>query len=109
MDEIDIEIYVTTSGKRPFELWFEKIKNAQERTVIFSRINRIRLGNFGDHKALQDGVYELRIHCGAGVRIYYGKIGKKVILLLCGGDKKSQDKDITKAKEYLKDYLSRRY
>jgi putative addiction module killer protein len=58
-------------------------------------------------KTLQEGVGELRIHYGPGIRIYYGKIGNKVILLLCGGDKGSQEKDIVKAKVYLKDYQSR--
>lgn len=67
----------------------------------------LRRSNFGDCKTLQEGVCELRIHYGPGIRIYYGKIGNKVILLLCGGDKGSQDRDITKAKEYLKDYQSR--
>ena len=56
---------------------------------------------------MQEGVAELRIHYGPGIRIYYGKIGNKVILLLCGGDKGSQDRDINKAKDYLNDYQSR--
>jgi putative addiction module killer protein len=55
----------------------------------------------------QEGVCELRIHYGPEIRIYYGKIGNKIILLLCGGDKGYQDRDIAKAKEYLKDYQSR--
>ncbi|WP_249274112.1 type II toxin-antitoxin system RelE/ParE family toxin [Parachlamydia sp. AcF125] len=58
-------------------------------------------------QTLQEGVCELRIHYGPRIRIYYGKIGNKVILLLCGGDKNSQERDIAKAKEYLKDYPSR--
>jgi len=56
---------------------------------------------------LLDGVCELRIHYGPGIRVYYGKIGNKLILLLCGGDKGSQEKDIVKAKEYLKDFQLR--
>jgi len=71
------------------------------------RLDRLKLGNFGDCKTLQEGVSELRIHYGPGIRIYYGKIGDRTVLLLCGGDKGSQDRDINKAKDYLNDYQSR--
>jgi len=71
------------------------------------RLDRLKLGNFGDCKTLQEGVSELRIHYGPGIKIYYGKIDNKIVLLLCGGDKGSQDRDINKAKVYFKDYLSR--
>ena len=108
MEEIAIEIYETTTGKRPFEIWFRELKEIHTRAKILTRLDRLRLGNFGDCKPLQEGVHELRIHYGPGIGIYYGKIGNKVILLLCGGDKGSQDRNILKAKEYLKDYQSRR-
>ena len=75
------------------------------RAKILTRLDRLKLGNFGDCKTIEEGVCELRIHYGpGGIRIYYGKIENKVVLLLCGGDKGSQSRDITKAKEYLKDY-----
>lgn len=67
----------------------------------------MKLGNFGDCKSLGDEIAELRIHYGPGIRIYYSKIGNKVVLLLFGGDKGSQSKDIDKAKEYLREYQSR--
>jgi putative addiction module killer protein len=107
MEQIDIEIYETITGKRPFETWMKGIKEIHTRAKILTRMDRLRLGNFGDCKALQEGVCELRIHYGPGIRIYYGRTGNKVILLLCGGDKDSQDRDIAKAQEYLKDYYSR--
>lgn len=107
MDEIEIELYETVNGKRPFEIWIKEIKEIHTRAKILTRLDRLKLGNFGDCKTLQDGIFELRIHYGPGIRIYYGKIGYKVILLLCGGDKGSQERDITRAKEYLKDYQSR--
>ncbi len=108
MEEIDIKIYETASGKRPFEIWIKSLKEIHTRAKILTRLDRLKLGNFGDCKTLQEGVCELRIHYGPGIRIYYGKIGDQVILLLCGGDKGSQSKDIKKAKEYLKDYQSRK-
>jgi putative addiction module killer protein len=107
MEEIDIEIYKTAAGKRPFEIWIKDLKEIHTRAKILTRLDRLKLGNFGDCKTLQEGVCELRIHYGPGIRIYYGKIGNKVILLLCGGNKSSQNRDIDKAKEYLKDYQSR--
>ena len=107
MTEIDIEIYESPSGKRPFEEWIKDIREVHTRAKILTRIDRLKMGNFGDCKTLQDGVCELRIHYGPGIRIYYGKIGNKLVLLLCGGDKGSQEKDIGKAKEYLKDFQSR--
>lgn len=108
MEEIDIEIYETITGKRPFEIWVKEIKERHTRSKILTRLDRLKLGNFGDCKTLQEGVSELRIHYGPGIRIYYGKVGNKVILLLCGCDKSSQNRDIEKAKEFLRDYQSRR-
>lgn len=105
--EIEIEIYKTSIGKCPFESWFEDIREIHTRAKVLTRLDRLKLGNFGDCKAIGDGVCELRIHYGPGIRIYYSRIGNKVILLLCGGDKRSQTKDINKAKEYLKDYHSK--
>lgn len=107
MEEFSIEIYETTTGKKPFEIWLKELKEIHTRAKILTRLDRLKLGNFGDCKPLQDGVFELRINYGPGFRIYYGKIGKKVVLLLCGGDKGSQERDISKAREFLKDYQSR--
>jgi putative addiction module killer protein len=105
--EIQIKFYETANGKRPFEIWLKDLKEQHTRAQVLMRLDRLKLGNFGDCKTLQEGVSELRIHYGPGIRIYYGKIGSQVVLLLCGGDKGSQDRDIVKAKEYLKDYQSR--
>jgi len=107
MEEIEIEVYETTTGMRPFEIWLKGLKEVHTKATISMRLDRLRLGNFGDCKTLQDGVSELRIHYGPGIRIYYGKIGNKLVLLLCGGDKGSQNRDINKAKDYFKDYQSR--
>lgn len=105
--EIEIEFYVTPSGKNPFDEWFESIREMHTRSKILTRLERLKMGNFGDCKSLSYQIAELRIHYGPGIRIYYSKIGNKVILLLCGGDKGSQIRDIEKAKEYIKEYQSR--
>ncbi|MFN5352193.1 MAG: type II toxin-antitoxin system RelE/ParE family toxin [Alphaproteobacteria bacterium] len=99
--------YKNTSGKEPFEDWIGSIKDTTTSIRIEKRIELIRNGNFGDYKHLENGVYELRFHFGSGYRVYYAKDGNKIIILLCGGDKSTQTKDIIKAKKYYKDYLQR--
>ncbi len=69
----------------------------------------VRLGNFGDSKRVGDGIFELRIHTGAGYRIYYGREGDRVVILLCGGDKGTQKRDIQRAEEYWRDYRSQEH
>ena len=70
MDEIEIELYETATGKRPFEIWIKEIKEIHTRAKILTRLDRLKLGNFGDCKTLQEEVCELRIHYGPGIRIY---------------------------------------
>ena len=72
-----------------------------------ARVDRLKVGNFGDCKALRDGVSELRIDYGPGYRVYFGIVGVQVILLLCGGDKRSQDADIGRAVISLTDFKKR--
>ena len=74
--------------------------------IIQARLNRVRLGNFGDARALGGGVEELRIDYGPGYRIYFGRDGQTVVVLLCAGDKQSQRHDIETAKAYWRDYLN---
>ena len=69
------------------------------------RLNRIRLGNFGDCKRVGGGVEELRIDFGPGYRIYYGRRGSLLVVLLCGGDKGTQARDILTAQKHWKEYL----
>ena len=82
-----------------FSKWHDKLKDARARMKIHFRIAQTELGNFGDFKAVGDGVYEMRIHYGPGYRIYYTKEDEVVVLLLVGGEKSTQQKDIEKAKE----------
>ena len=101
---VTIEIYVTEHGRKPFTEWLHRIKDVKTRATIRARLNRIRLGNFGDCHSVGDGVHEFRIDYGPGYRIYHGRLDAKVILLLCAGTKRSQQKDIEKAKLYWRKY-----
>lgn len=81
--------------------WLKKLKDAAHRARILVRIDRVRQGNFGDHKLLDDSVSELRFFFGSGYRVYYTAKGERVVLLLHGGDKSDQRRDIAKAREIL--------
>lgn len=88
-----------------FSNWLRRMRDANARARINVRIRRISLtGNFGDTRSVGDGVYELRIDYGSGYRVYYSRRGREVILLLMGGDKSSQQKDIDKAKKLNAEY-----
>lgn len=95
--------YTTKSGKSPFIIWFEKLDHETEQ-LVRKRLERLRLGNLGDCKNFGEGIFELRFHHGPGYRIYFGRADKEIILLLCGGDKTTQSKDIKKAKFFWEDY-----
>jgi putative addiction module killer protein len=99
-----IQNYVTRDGKIPFEEWFLSLGVERLQNRIESRLLRVKNGNLGDYKSVGGGVCELRIDFGSGYRIYFGQDGKTIILLLCGGDKSTQAKDIAKAKVYWSDY-----
>jgi putative addiction module killer protein len=104
----EIKHYLNPSGRDAFADWRTTVKDGKARIAIDRRINRIELGNFGDHRPCREGVWELRIDMGPGYRVYYALVGKTVILLLCGGDKRSQDADIVKACDYLQDWQWRK-
>lgn len=101
----EIEFYITPEGKIPFNDWFESLKDKRGREEVARRLNRALQGNFGDHKVLSEGLYEMRITYGPAYRIYYTEKDKRIIVLLCAGDKSSQSEDIKRAKQYLEDYL----
>ncbi|KAF3362059.1 hypothetical protein PHSC3_001370 [Chlamydiales bacterium STE3] len=103
MDEhFTIEYYETDTGKCPYLDWEGEL-TMELRAQIRKRLNRVRLGNFGDIDHIEGSIFELRIHSGAGYRIYYAKKGNKIVILLCAGSKRSQDRDIAKAKKYWQD------
>jgi putative addiction module killer protein len=81
-----------------FDQWLSDLTNRAARAKITSRIDRLSCGNAGDVKAVGEGISEMRIDTGPGYRVYYKQTGTTIIVILCGGDKSSQDKDIKKAK-----------
>lgn len=90
-----------------FDTWLRGLRDRQAVARILLRLERIADGNFGDHKSVGDGVSEMRIDHGPGYRVYYAQRGAVVVILLCGGDKSSQNRDIEKAKQLaqqLKDW-----
>ena len=104
---IEVRRYVTPSGGDVIGDWLASLADLKARARIAARLDRLSLGNFGDCKALREGVYELRIDWGPGYRLYYAMVGKTCVLLLCGGDKRRQSSDIKRAIEYLKDFKER--
>lgn len=99
--------YVTSEGKNVFAEWLSALNDSTAYARVITRIDRLKAGNFGDCRTLRDGVSELRIDYGPGYRVYYGQVGKRVILLLCAGDKRKQGPDIVRAVGYLIDYRRR--
>ena len=101
-----IEILLYRKGRStPFSDWLHSLRDARAAGIVRARLNRIRLGNFGDCKSVGGGVGELRIDFGPGYRVYYGREGSFVVILLCGGDKRSQARDILTAQKRWKEYL----
>jgi putative addiction module killer protein len=104
---IELRSYQTPAGAQPLVEWLRGLKDRQARTRIEARIARVAVGNFGDTEPVGEGVFELRIDWGPGYRVYFARLGQVVVLLLCGGDKKTQQKDIDRAKGYFEDYKAR--
>ena len=97
----------TERGGSPFHKWFANL-DAAVRARILRQLNRMEEGNFGDSKSVGDGVQELRMHFGAGYRIYYGRDGDTIIILLGGGSKRKQSSDIAAAKNRWAEYRKAR-
>lgn len=88
-----------------FDKWFDKLANISVKISILRRLEKIEQENhLGDYKSIENGLYELRFFNRGGIRIFFTMKGDEIIILLCGGDKDTQDIDIRKAKEILKEY-----
>ena len=105
----ELRYYVDEKGGAPVLKWLKGLRDTRTRRRIENRIARIELGNLGDHRRLDTELYELRLHFGPGFRVYFALEKNRVVLLLLGGDKRSQEKDIEQARSYFADYKRRSY
>ncbi|SCC95919.1 Addiction module killer protein [Thiomonas sp. X19] len=100
-----IQHYLTLSdGRDVYVDWLATLRNTTAKIAVVRRVTRMELGNFGDHRFCRDGVWELRIDVGVGYRVYYAMAGQEIVLLLCGGDKRTQDADISRACAYWRQW-----
>ena len=104
---MELESYVTRDGVDVFRAWFARLRDPQAKANIQRRLDRIRANNLGQVRPLRKGVWEIKIDVGAGYRVYYAQAGQTIILLLCGGDKGSQDADIDRAVGFWEEYQQR--
>jgi putative addiction module killer protein len=106
---MDIRHYLTAAGRDPYQEWCDKLTDLTGRLAILRRVDRVAGGNFGAHRFCREGVWELKIDMGPGYRIYYAHEGQRLILLLCGGTKRTQTADLNTAVRYWRDYQRRRH
>ncbi len=102
--KLAIREYLTAEGESPYRSWLDTL-HPSIRARVQARVLRFEMGNLGDHKSVGAGVWEARLAFGPGYRIYFGKVGRSGIILLLGGTKGSQAKDIERAQRYWADYL----
>lgn len=103
----EVRHYLTPEGTDLTQNWLSGLRDLVAKVALVKRLNRLEQGNFGDHKYCRDGVWELRVDVGPGYRVYYAQAGKRLVLLLCGGNKSSQQADINRACEFWQDWKSR--
>jgi putative addiction module killer protein len=103
----EVLAYQTRGGKIPFNEWLDDLADQKTVLRILARIARVRQGNLGDFNGVGEGVLELRADFGPGYRIYFGQESQTLVILLCGGDKRSQERDIQQAQQYWRDYNER--
>lgn len=99
--------YQTLEGQEPVTQWLQSMRDKQAQAKIRIRLKRLEAGIFGDCESVGEGVLELREHLGAGYRVYFGRHGQSIVILLCGGSKKTQATDIKAAKDYWADWKRR--
>lgn len=104
---IEVLRYQTDDGREPLTEWLQSLRDKQAQAKVRIRLKRLEAGIFGDSESVGDGVVELREHLGAGYRVYFGRHGQTIVILLCGGAKKSQAADIKTARKYWADWKRR--
>jgi putative addiction module killer protein len=103
-----IKEYIRDNGQNPYREWLDSL-DTKVRARIQARIFRVQLGNLGDINSVDDGVFEFRFFFGAGVRVYFGFDGSELVLLICGGIKRTQSKDIKIAHALWQEYLGSKH
>jgi putative addiction module killer protein len=104
---MEVRRYQRLDGEVPMTAWLAGLRDARARAKLEIRFRRVSLGIFGDIKPVGEGVLELREDIGPGYRVYLGRHGTTLVILLCGGDKRKQEADIKRAKEYWLDWKRR--
>jgi putative addiction module killer protein len=107
LSEIDVHLYATRDGRVPFNEWLDSLNDSAAQQRVDTRLGRIRGGNLGDHRSVGGGILELRLDFGPGYRIYFTRRGRNVVILLAGGEKHRQERDLQRAREYLEDLKER--
>jgi putative addiction module killer protein len=102
--EREIKKLELQNGLVPFDEWFDSLRDRKMQATVDARLTRVRAGNFGDCKSVGGGVFELRIALGPGLRVYYGLRGQQVVILLGGGDKSTQTRDIRRAQQLWRQF-----
>lgn len=105
---IELVLYKQDDGSCPFNEWYDSLRDKKAQSRVATRLFNVKAGNLGDCASVGEGVIELRVHMGAGYRVYCGRSGTSLVILLCGGDKSSQSKDIQRARAFWADWKRER-
>jgi len=104
----ELWLYENPHGASPFHDWLTDLKDRKARFIIRARLDRLAYGHAGNCEPVGQGVFELKIYYGPGYRIYFGEENQRIVVLLCGGDKGTQNRDILQAQQYWQDFKRRR-
>ena len=99
-----LKLFCLQCGSAPFADWFSRLRDIRAKQKVIARLANVRSGSLGNTRAVGEGVQELKIDYGPGYRVYFGQAGNEIVILLCGGDKRTQDEDIKQAKAFWKEY-----
>jgi len=105
----EVVVFRAKDGRVPFEEWLDDLNDKKAMARVLARLARVRQGNLGDCKSVGEGVSELRVDYGPGYRVYFGQKGQTLVVLLCGGDKRTQDRDIRLAKQYWREFKTNQF
>jgi len=104
---VGVKEYIDETGKSPFVVWYDRL-DARAAVKVSTALYRLEQGNFSNTKGIGGGIFEYKIDFGPGYRIYFGKDGESIMIILGGGKKKRQQQDINTAKAYWQDYKARK-